>query len=205
MVVIYYLLAVLGGYLIGCSNMAYYISRLRGIDMRSGGSKNLGASNAMVLMGWWIGIVVFIHDVGKAVAAVIVAKLLLPGVPTVGAAVGVACVLGHIFPFYLKFKGGKGFAAYFGMTIALNWKLALAVLIGVALITLITDYIVVSTVTTMIAVPTYIGAATGSWMLVLIICIASAVILYKHRENYVRIWNGTEIGFRRANRGDDRQ
>ena len=199
-----YIGMILSGYLLGCSNMALYLSKARGVDLRSGGSGNLGASNAMIRMGWKAGIAVGIHDIGKAFLAVLAAKLLWPELPFLGAAAGVACVMGHMFPFYLKFRGGKGFAAYLGMTLALNWKFALVVMAIVVLVTLITDYIVVGTVTTMISVPTYLGIANRSWILAAILCIASFTILYKHRENYVRIYRGTEIGLRGANRGEHR-
>lgn len=204
MTILLYGTAVLLGYLLGCSNMALYLSRLAGVDLRKGGSGNLGASNAMILLGWRAGILVGAHDIGKAILAVALARLLAPSLPLASAAAGVACVLGHMFPFYLRFRGGKGFASYLGMTIALNWKFALILLVIVVAVTLITDYIVVGTVMTMLLVPTYLGISTRDWMLVLILCVASAVILYKHHENYVRIWRGTEVGFRRANRGDDR-
>lgn len=204
MTILLYSAVVLLGYLLGCSNMAFYLSRLAGVDLRKGGSGNLGASNAMILLGWRTGILVGAHDIGKAILAVTLARLLAPSLPLASAAAGVACVLGHMFPFYLRFRGGKGFASYLGMTIALNWKFALILLVIVVVVTLITDYIVVGTVTTMLLVPTYAGISTRDWMLVLILCVASAVILYKHRENYIRIWRGTEVGFRRANRGDDR-
>ena len=75
-------------------------------------------------------------------AAVLLAEFFCPQLEYAGAVAGVTCVLGHIFPFYLRFKGGKGFAPYLGMTLALNWKLALFVLVLVVLVTLITDYLV---------------------------------------------------------------
>lgn len=204
MTVLIYMLVVLLSYLIGCSSMALYLSKYKKIDMRSKGSGNLGASNAMVLMGWKAGIVVAVHDIGKAVLAVALAKHVCPQLPFIGAAAGVACVLGHMFPFYLRFKGGKGFASYLGMTLALNWKFALIVMAVVVIVTLISDYIVVGTVTTIVVVPTYMGIVTHSAVLAAILCIATAAILYKHRENYVRIAKGTEIGLRRANRGEHR-
>ena len=199
-----YGVSVLLGYLIGCSNMALYLSKLAGVDLRSGGSGNLGASNAMLLLGWRAGILVGAHDIGKAVLAVALAGWIAPSLPLAGAAAGVACVLGHMFPFYLRFRGGKGFASYLGMTLALNWKFALIVLVIVVAVTLITDYIVVGTVTTTLLVPAYLGFSTRDWMSAMVLSVASAVILFKHHENYVRIWRGTEIGLRRANRGDDR-
>ena len=184
--------------------MAFYLSRLMGVDMRSGGSKDLGASNALVLMGWRYGVLVALHDMGKAALAVALARHFAGELPGITAAAGVACVLGHIFPFYLRFKGGKGFASYLGMTLALNWKFALIVLFMVALVTLISDYIVLGTVTTVLVVPAYM-AFTGSLLLSAILSLATAAILFKHRENFSRLCRGTEIGLRRAHRGDDRR
>lgn len=196
-----YILVILIGYLLGCSNMAWYLAKAAKADLRSGGSGNLGASNTVLLLGWKAGILTALHDIAKASLAVLIAKWLFPQLEYAGAAAGVACVLGHIFPFYLKFRGGKGFASYFGMTLALNWKLALAVGIAIIAVTLITDYIVCGTLTTIVSVPLYIGLTHG-WLMALILFIATGVILYKHRENYPRMLNGTEFSVRRAIRGE---
>jgi glycerol-3-phosphate acyltransferase PlsY len=184
--------------------MSYYISKIKGVDMQTKGSKNLGASNAMVLLGWKYGILVGIHDIGKSALAVFLAQLIFPDLPYIGAVAGVSSVLGHIFPFYLKFKGGKGFASYIGMTLALNWKLALIICVIIVLATLITDYIVVGTTLTITIVPTALGIMEHNWILPLILLIGTGVIIYKHRMNYVRIVKGTEIGLRSANRGEHR-
>ena len=198
-----YVIAVILGYLLGCSNMAFYLAKIRKADLRGAGSGNLGASNAVVLLGWKAGVLTAVHDIGKSIIAVLLARWLFPELECAGAAAGVASVLGHIFPVYLKFKGGKGFASYYGMTIALNWKLALCVGIAIVLVTVITDYIVCGTLTTIISVPIYMGITTG-WLAAAILCIATAVILYKHRENYPRMLNGTELGLRSAIRGENK-
>ena len=199
-----YILVVALSYLLGCSNMAKYIAAVKKVDLSAGGSGNPGASNAVILMGWGSGVLTAIHDIGKAALAVILARVLFPELPLIGAVAGVAAVLGHIFPFWMKFKGGKGFASYLGMTIALHWKFAIAVLLLVVLVTLITDYIVAATTTTIVLVPIGLGLLTHSLLLPLILLIASLVIAWKHRDNYVRIYNGTEIRFRKAGRGDYR-
>ena len=198
-----YLPIVLMGYLLGTSNMAVYLAALKGDDLRSHGSGNPGASNAMLLWGWKAGVIVGIHDIGKAVLAVYLAERLFPDVAFAGVAAGVACVIGHMFPFYLRFHGGKGFASYLGMTLALNWKFALGLCIAILVITLVTDYIVLGTMTTVISFPAYC-ALTHNIIMALILCIASGIIIYKHRGNLVRIYRGTEIGLRSANRGDHR-
>lgn len=199
-----YVLVILCAYIVGSSSMSFYLSKLNGVELRDKGSKNLGASNVMILMGWKAGILVGIHDIGKSVIAVLLANILLPDLPYVGVLAGVACVLGHIFPFYLKFKGGKGFASFIGMVLALNWKYALVMLLLVVLITLITDYIVSGTITAVVLSPIYFGIAEKNVIFPCIILIATAIILYKHRENFVRMYRGTEIGLRSANRGEHR-
>ena len=199
-----YLLAGLLAYLIGCSNMALYLSRLKNVNFRDKGSGNLGASNATLLLGWRAGVLVALHDAGKAFLAVLLCRWMFPNLEYVGAAGGIACVLGHIFPFYLKFKGGKGFASYIGMTFALNWKLAMAILIAAVLITVITDYIVFGTLATIISVPAYLGITRHSLILALILLVGTVVIVLRHRENCVRIAKKTEPGLRCAISGKER-
>ena len=171
-----YFVAMLLGYLLGCSNLAYYLSKAAKKDIRKDGSVNLGASNATILFGWRAGVAVAVHDAGKALLAVILAKLLFPHLEYAGAAAGVAAVLGHVFPFYLKFKGGKGTASFIGLTLALNWKLALAVLAILVLATIITDYIVIGTFSAIVTVPVYMGLFARNLNLMAIVCIASFTI-----------------------------
>ena len=198
-----YFIIILIGYLIGTSNMATYLAALKKVDLRAGGSGNPGASNAMILMGWKAGILVGLHDIGKAAAAVLLARYLFPETVLAGVVAGVSCVFGHMFPFYLRFRGGKGFASYLGMTLALHWKFALVLMLAVVIITLVTDYIVLGTMTTVISLPIYC-AITQNLLAALILSAASLVIIYRHHDNLVRICRGTEIGLRSAHRGDHR-
>ena len=199
-----YILVIALSYLLGCSNMAVYLAKHNRVDLSAGGSKNPGASNAVILMGWRAGVLTAVHDIGKSALAVVLARLVFPDLEYIGAVAGVSSVLGHIFPFWMKFKGGKGFASYLGMTIALNWKISIVVLLMLVVITLVTDYIVAATANTIIIVPIWMGIASHSLVLALILLVGSAVIAWKHRENFVRIYKGTEIGFRKAGRGDYR-
>ncbi len=199
-----YLLAALMGYLLGCSNMAYWLSLIKKVDIRNNGSGNLGASNATVLLGWGAGVIVAVHDIGKAVLTVLLAKLLFPELEYVGAAAGVACVMGHIFPFYLKFKGGKGLASFLGAIAALNWKVGLAMAVLLVLVTLVTDFISLGTLSVSVTAPVGIWLATGKLMIPLILCICTVVMIFKHIENIRRILNRTEIGLRSTAKGENR-
>ncbi len=199
-----YLFVIFFGYLLGCSNLAYYLSRAAKRDIRQDGSGNLGASNATILFGWKAGVAVALHDIGKACLAVLLAKWLLPDLEYAGAAAGVAAVLGHIFPFYLKFKGGKGTASFFGLAVALNWKLALAAAVVLLLAAILTDYIVIGTFGAIVTVPVYLGFFANNLLLAAIVFIASLTIFWKHQENIGRMRRKEEIGLRSTLRGEKR-
>ena len=199
--IVSYVLIVLIAYLLGTSNLAYFIGRRRGIDILKTGTGNPGASNAMMLLGWKTGILVGIHDIGKAVLATWLCGVLFPDVSLSREVAGAACVLGHLFPFYLSFRGGKGFASTLGMIAALNWRFALLLGVAIIVVVLITDYIVTGTVLTVLSYPIYC-LATHQLIAAAILAGIALIILYKHRGNFVRIWKGTEVGLRRAHKGE---
>ena len=194
---IYYILTILVAYLIGSSNMSYYISKLKKVDIKGRGSQNLGASNTVILMGWRAGVLVGAHDIAKGVLAVLLANAFFD-LPYIGAVAGVSCILGHIFPFYLKFKGGKGFAPFIGVAFALNWKWSLILAAFIIAAILITDYLVVGTTLTVILVPAVFGITEHSLILSGILLIATVIIVAKHWENYVRIFKGEEYRLLKA-------
>lgn len=198
-----YALITLIGYLLGSSNIAYYIARRRGIDILQTGTGNPGASNAMMLLGWKTGILVGLHDIGKAVLATWLCGLLFPDLPLSRVVAGASCVLGHLFPFYLAFRGGKGFASTLGMIAALNWRFALILGVAIIVVVLITDYIVTGTVLTVVSYPVYC-LATHQLIAAAILAGIAVIILVKHRANFVRIFKGTEVGLRRAHKGEMR-
>ena len=194
----YYFIIALMGYLFGCSNLAFFIGKARGFDIRSYGSNNAGASNATVTMGLKVGILVGFHDVAKSCIAALLAAFLFPAIQGAAAVAGAAAVIGHIFPFYLNFQGGKGFASFIGMILALDWKFFLAILLAVLLITLISDYIVFGTLTTIISFPVYLLITHVGLIMICAVALASLVIFIKHFVNLKRIFTGEEIGLRRA-------
>lgn len=192
------------GYLLGSLNLAWFLSKAKGFDIRSHGSNNAGASNATITMGLKVGVAVALHDVVKSCLAGLLAGLLFPSLPAAPAIAGVAAVLGHVFPFYLGFKGGKGFAPFLGLTLALDWRFFLAIILVVLLITLITDYIVLGTFTTIVSFPIYLFFIHAGFVIVSIVCVASLVIFCKHFINLKRLASGQEIGLRRAMSKKDR-
>lgn len=199
-----YTVIALMGYLFGCSNLAWFLSKARGFDIRTHGSNNAGASNAAITMGMKVGVIVAVHDIAKACLVALLAGLLFPAVPYAAAVAGVSAVLGHIFPFYLRFKGGKGFAPFMGLILAIDWRFFLTLVLAVLLITLISDYIVLGTFTAIVSFPAYLFFTRGKLILIAIVSIASVVILYKHFVNIKRLCTGQEIGLRRTLSKKDR-
>ncbi len=189
------------GYLIGSSSMSFYISRAKKINLKEEGSKNLGASNTLALMGKKAGLAVLVHDVLKSFFVILIIRLCLR-VPynQVGwllAAGGIFAVVGHIFPFYLKFKGGKGFATYIGVVMGLDWRLFLGIVVLIVVAAFITDYIVAGTFSTITVAPVYF-LFRQEWLVAAVLLAGSLLILYKHRENIVSIKNGKEMKVRSA-------
>lgn len=187
---------ILIGYLLGCFNLAFIISKIKQVDLRKTGSKNLGASNTFITFGKGLGVLVGASDIFKCTLAILLAKLIFPDIDYLPYLVGVACVLGHMFPFYLKFKGGKGFASFVGMTLGINWKFFIIIGICIILITLITKYIVLATMATVISYPIFLFFDTHNWWIVTMIAILSSIIIIKHYKNLIRIAKGEEFKFK---------
>ena len=192
---------ILLGYLIGSSSMSFYISRAKKINLKEEGSKNLGASNTLALMGKKAGLAVLVHDVLKSFFVILIIRLCMQipynQVGWLMAAGGIFAVVGHIFPFYLKFKGGKGFATYIGVVMGLDWRLFLGIVVLIVVAAFITDYIVAGTFSTITVAPVYF-LFRQEWLVAAVLLAGSLLILYKHRENIVSIENGKEMKVRSA-------
>lgn len=190
-----YLISMLIGYLLGCSNMALYISKIKKVDLRAAGSKNLGASNATMLIGKRAGAIVFLHDALKVILASLLTQSIFPDMEYIKIITAVAGVLGHMYPFYLKFKGGKGFASYIGMGFVIDWKFGLIMLIGLLITALLADWIVAGTFFHITITPIFLFI-THDWISALIVTIASLCIFLKHIENIQRKIKNEETGIR---------
>lgn len=188
--------AILVGYLIGCFNLAYIISKVKKVDLQNTGSKNLGASNTFITIGKGMGVLVGASDIFKCTLVVILIKLIFPDMGLLPYIAGIACVMGHMFPFYLKFKGGKGFASFLGMSLGIHWKFFIVIGICIILITLITKYIVLATMATVISYPVFLFIITGNLIVVTMVAALSLIIIIKHYKNLIRIAKGEEFKFK---------
>ncbi len=192
--VIQTIIAILIGYGFGCIQAAYILSKMVGkMDIREHGSGNAGASNITAIMGWKYGFIVGLVDVLKGLFAVLVVKWIYPDSPDLAYLSGIMAIIGHIFPFYLKFRGGKGVATLVGMMFGLDWKLGILFALLVAVPALLADYIVIGSFTSFIALPivTYIS---GYPMVFTITGVCLTVLcFYLHRANIKRIINKEEL------------
>lgn len=188
-----YIVCSLTGYLIGTVNPSYIIARLKGFDIRERGSKNAGASNALMLLGKFMGIACALFDIAKAAVAILLTKLWFPTFKLAFAVTCVSVILGHIFPFYMKFKGGKGLACLGGAVFAFDWRVFLIMLAGAVVVALATNYICFVPMSSSVVFPAVYGIMRRDIAGALVLLIVTAVIFYKHMENLKRIKNGTEM------------
>ena len=181
------------GYLIGNINPSYMLGLLRGFDIRDRGSGNAGASNATMIMGKAVGGICALLDIFKSFFAYRLARLLFPTLVYASVLASVCCVLGHIFPFWMKFSGGKGLASMGGMVLAHDWRLFLILLIAEAAFALIVNYICIMPLSLCLVFPVIYGVQTHDLIGVLLLVLLIPVIFYKHLPNLKRIAAGREM------------
>lgn len=181
-------ISMLIGYLFGSMQSAFILGRLVGkIDIRDHGSGNAGASNITSTLGLQFGVIVGLVDILKGFLAVIVVGSVYPENADLPYLAGLMAVIGHIFPFYLKFRGGKGVATLAGMMFGINWKLGVLFVLLVAIPAFITDYIVSGSFTTFIALPIVTYFLDYPILYILISLSLTALCFYLHRGNIQRI------------------
>ena len=190
------LLSLLLGYLLGSIPSGYLAGRwCKGLDLRELGSGSTGATNVLRQVGKGPALVVFVIDVGKGAAAVVLASAISQG-HTFGDWVevmaGLTALTGHIWPVWLGFKGGKAVATGFGMFLGLAWPVGLACF-GVFLATLsLSRMVSLSSVVGAISLPLLMAAGDGSKADLTVALLAMALVIWRHRSNLQRIMAGTE-------------
>ena len=184
-------LAVCAGYLIGSVPFAYLLARRRGIDLRRVGSGNVGASNVLRTSGVPAAVIAMCLDSVKGAIAVVLAERFVSG-STPQVAAGLAAVIGHVYPVWLRFRGGKGVATAAGV-FAVIAPFALAIACAVFVVSVwATRYISVGSLAGTIALAGITAAADGPVVVPLGAAASAAVIFHRHRANVWRLWAGTE-------------
>jgi len=178
-------------YLIGSIPFALILSRRWGADLRQVGSGNLGAANVMRASGVRAGLLVAALDMAKGAASVWIAARVSDGAE-LPAAAGVAAILGHIYPIWLRFRGGKGVATACGV-FSLLTPLAVPPSLALFAITVwFTQYISLGSVLASVALPPLAYALGSPAPAVIAAAAAAAIIVFRHRSNVLRVWLGTE-------------
>jgi len=190
-----YLLLVLA-YLLGSVPFGLLTGRLaKKVDIREHGSKNVGATNVMRIVGPAAAVLVLLLDVGKGVLAVRV-PVMLEATPEITVATGVLVVLGHCFPVFLSFKGGKGVATGLGVMLSIpgfQLQFVVILIIAIGLIAL-TRYVSLGSMTGAVLAPLglWLFAPDLDGIFILLGAAVAAIIVLRHRENIVRLLRGEE-------------
>jgi len=196
------MLTALCAYLLGSIPTGYLVARARGVDIRSAGSGNIGATNALRVLGKGWGMLVLLADFAKGLAACLVVPagmillLNLSSVDRSTAALGlvaaVCTVLGHNFPVWLRFKGGKGIATTAGALAALvPWALLIGLAVWIILFAA-TRYVSLGSLAAAVAIPVATWFTTSNRTLTCVTTALGVMAIFKHRSNIQRLLAGTE-------------
>ena len=189
-------------YLLGSIPFGYLLVRLfRNEDVREKGSGNIGATNVARSGGTKLGVVTLLLDIGKAFAAVAIARHLAPGVYDVQVAAAVAAVVGHVFPVWLGFRGGKGVASALGVFMVLTWPSTVAILLVFVVVFALTRYVSLASIVGLATFPLFgfyfVARHTPITPMVKFgFLFIPLLIILKHHGNIRRLMNGTESRFR---------
>lgn len=178
-------------YLLGSIPFAYLAGRLNGVDLRTVGSGNLGATNVFRTLGRTVGIAVMVLDIAKGAFAVLIAQWVVGG-PWWPIAAGALAILGHVFPVWTGFKGGKGVAVGAGALVGLVPAASGVLIILWLLIVVLTRYVSVASIVCALAAAPLAWAFGAPWSYVAFIALAALFVILKHRENIQRLLAGTE-------------
>ena len=183
-------IALVVAYLLGSIPFALIAGKLHGVDLRTTGSGNLGATNVFRTLGRTAGITVMVLDIAKGAAAVLVAVALTDNPwPLVA---GALAILGHVFPVWTNFKGGKGVAVGAGALIGLVPAASGVLIVLWFVIVLTTRYVSIASIVCAIAAAPLAWAFGAPWSYVAFIALAGLFVIWKHRENIVRLSRGEE-------------
>ncbi|MCM3747387.1 glycerol-3-phosphate 1-O-acyltransferase PlsY [Paenibacillus pasadenensis] len=187
------ILAIAASYLLGSVSFSILIARyVKGIDIRQYGSGNAGATNTLRVLGKGPGITVFVLDILKGVAAVWIGKLANSDIDWLPALCGLAVIIGHNWPVYFRFKGGKGIATAIGVMISLAFLPSLYAGIVAILLIVLTRYVSLGSLAFALLTPLFIllliGLGPVFWMSA-VLCVFAFI---RHRTNLVKLIKGTE-------------
>lgn len=186
------------GYAAGSLNSSVIVGRLHGVDIREKGSKNAGLTNTHRVLGGKAALMVLAGDVIKGVVSVLFGMLMgnlsRGGIPVeiYAACAGVFSVIGHNWPVYFNFKGGKGILTSASVVFMLDWKIGLSALAVFIILTALFKYVSLGSMVAAVTVPVFALVFDHSAVFVFIMLFLAALAVYRHRANITRLINGNE-------------
>ncbi len=194
-----WILSITIAYLLGSIPFGYLLVRIfRNQDIREQGSGNIGATNVARSGAKGLGLATLLLDCGKAYAGVMIARdLIAPGNYDIAVAAAVAAILGHVFPIWLGFRGGKGVASALGVFLALSWPSAIATFLVFLVVFALTRYVSLASIIGSASFPFFGFHFVKPWtpMVVFGFLFIPLLIIVKHHENIRRLLSGTESRF----------
>ncbi|MGI6267659.1 MAG: glycerol-3-phosphate 1-O-acyltransferase PlsY [Acutalibacteraceae bacterium] len=192
-----YLLCLLIGYVFGCLQTSYIIGKLvKKVDIRDFGSGNSGATNAIRVFGKNLGMFCLIMDALKGVAAISVARYCLDGTTLLLLVTGFGVILGHNYPFYMNFKGGKGIAASLGIFIAIDYRVFFLAGIPSLIFLAMTKYMSLASLSYSLLLLLFMGVfyynQPQGILIILSTAVFTALAFWRHKDNIKRLASGTE-------------
>lgn len=182
-------------YLIGSIPFGLLFYRMSsGKDIRKHGSGNIGTTNAFRAGGKVIGILTMVGDITKGAIVVFLAKNFFPQEPEIAIYSGFLAILGHVFSIWLRFKGGKGVATTLGVVMSLNAAIGIVAIVSMIIILLLTRIVSVASMLTACVATLYTVSLHSKDMLIMMIAV-TVLILYCHRDNIKRLYQGKEKKF----------
>lgn len=201
-----YIIVAIIAYLIGSISFSVIISKkMAGFDVREKGSGNAGSTNVLRTVGKKAALITLVCDILKGVVAILIALLagnIIKGLDNalLVQLAGVFVIIGHTFPIFFKFKGGKGIATSLGVLLMINWQIGLICLVFALLLMALTKMVSVGSIAAAVLFPVlvlfinqnYIVAESSNWSYLIFSIIIALLVIFNHRENLKRIFNGTE-------------
>ncbi|MFZ5648835.1 MAG: glycerol-3-phosphate 1-O-acyltransferase PlsY [Bacillota bacterium] len=183
-------LSLISSYLIGSIPFGYIVARIKGVDIRQHGSGNIGATNVWRILGPGLGLLVLFLDALKGAVPVIIGRQV--GIEGAELLAGMAALLGHAFPIYLGFKGGKIIATGAGVMLALAPLVLLIAFLVFASVVLVSRYVSLGSVLAAASVPVLLTLFQYNWMYILFGGAICLIAVLKHIPNIKRLIQGTE-------------
>jgi acyl phosphate:glycerol-3-phosphate acyltransferase len=193
-----FVISVIVAYILGSIPFSYLFGRMRGIDIRQHGSGNVGATNALRVLGTKVGVITLLLDMGKGFLAVQIARELLPGVNDgYYIIVALVAIIGHIFTVFLSFKGGKGVATSAGVFINLLPLPCLLTLLVFLIVVSISKYVSLGSITSALFLFGYVLVSNirnnfSEWQYLSVVILVAGFIILRHKANIGRLLAGTE-------------